>query len=181
MASAAPVGAHGIESSLERLSVLAPDSFTAPGRAAPPQTAAAPKASPPKRRPARTPQADTLQLESRFSSGEPAQSATVRLVPPQGEAIVLGQTNAEGQLRFQLPRQAGSDWELQVDAGPGHRDYLELNESLMDGAATRQVPAESRSPLARMLGQTQRSHLLVGLTGAGLGVAGLLTISRRRR
>jgi hypothetical protein len=32
-----------------------------------------------------------------------------------------------------------------------------------------------------MLGQTQRSHLLVGLTGAGLGVAGLLTISRRRR
>jgi nickel transport protein len=193
--SATPVRAHGIESRLEKLSVLNPDTFTAPAKPATAKPATAKpstskpttskpstaKSSSAKRLPAKTPQADTLQLQSRFSSGEPAQSATVRLVPPQGEAIVLGQTNAEGQLRFQLPRQAGSDWELQVDAGPGHRDYLELNESLMDAGATLSVPAVNRSPLARKLAQPQRSHMLVGLTGAGLGMAGLLSVSRRRR
>jgi nickel transport protein len=193
--SAPPVRAHGIESRLQKLSVLNPDTFTAPTKpdtanrstskpsTSKPSTARPSKGKPSsaKRLPAKTPQADTLQLQSRFSSGEPAQSATVRLVPPEGEAIVLGQTNAEGRLRFQLPRQAGSDWELQVDAGPGHRDYLELNESLMDAGATLSMPAVTRSPLARKLARPQRSHLLVGLTGAGLGMAGLLSFSRRRR
>jgi nickel transport protein len=113
----------------------------------------------------------------------------VRIVPPQGEAIVLGQTNAEGQLQFQLPRQAGSDWELQVDAGPGHRDYLELNDTLVDAAANlpaTAAPALGRSNLARQLGQPQRwfdqrSQLLVGVTSVGLGAAGLLSFTRRRR
>lgn len=165
MAAGLPVLAHGIESSLERLAPLSSGAFTAP--------AGNPKAQTPPR------QRDTLQLHSRFSSGEPAQSATVRLVPPDGEAIEVGQTDAEGQLRFQLPRQAGADWELQVDAGPGHRDYLELSDGLIDGAATGPVPAVRRSPLARK--RDQRVQLLVGLTGAGLGAAGLLRVSRRRR
>jgi len=142
------VRAHAIESSLERLSSLNGASFA-------------------------TASNDGLQLESRFSTGEPAQSATVRLVSPQGEAIVLGQTNAEGKLQFELPLHTATDWELQVDAGPGHRDYLELNPTLM-------------GPLARKLAQpqrslAQRSHLLVGLTGMGLGAAGLLGLNRRRR
>jgi nickel transport protein len=152
MAPAAPVQAHAIESSLERLSDL---------------------------------NAPTLQLESRFSTGEPAGNAAVRLVPPQGESIVLGQTNPEGQLQFHLPRQASTDWELQVDAGPGHRDYLELDDSLMGTAAADSSPPARRSPLARAHNQahawlSQRSHLLVGLTGMGLGAASLLRLSRRR-
>jgi nickel transport protein len=175
MASTTPVRAHGIESSLETLSPLSAGSFTGPAKAS--------------RASAKRIPSDTLQLESRFSSGEPAQSATVRLVPPQGEAIVLGQTNAEGQLQFQLPSQAGSDWELQVDAGPGHRDYLELSENLMDAAASlpaTAAPALVRSSLVRKVGQPQRwldqrSQLLVGLTSVGLGAAGLLSSTRRRR
>jgi nickel transport protein len=138
---ATPTRAHGIESSLERLSLL---------------------------------KSDTFQLESRFSSGEPAQSATVRVVSPQGDAIEVGQTNGEGQLRFQLPRQAGSDWEVQVDAGPGHRDYLEL-----DSGAQSTAPARRLTQPQRWL--DQRTHLLVGLTGAGLGAAGLLRLRRRQR
>ncbi len=137
----APVRAHGIESSLERLSLL---------------------------------KSDTFQLESRFSSGEPAQSATVRVVSPQGEAIEVGQTNGEGQLKFQLPRQAGSDWEVQVDAGPGHRDYLEL-----DSGALSTAPARRLQQPQRWL--DQRTQLVVGLTGVGLGAAGVLRLRRRQR
>lgn len=161
LASPGPLQAHGIESSLERVSLLAnPARATGskPGRA----------------------QAGTFQLESRFSTGEPARSATVRLVPPQGDAIELGQTDAQGQLQFQVPRQAESDWEVQVDAGPGHRDYLELQES--QGGVT----AALTKPDARRLAWLQRwpgqpSQLLVGLTGVGLGAVGLLGLSRRRR
>jgi nickel transport protein len=70
---------------------------------------------------------NTLRLESRFGNGEPASNAAVRLVPPSGgTGIEIGYTDARGQLRFQLPGAAGGDWELQVDRGPGHRDYLEL-------------------------------------------------------
>ncbi|MFZ9947186.1 MAG: hypothetical protein ACO3FN_08975, partial [Vulcanococcus sp.] len=69
---------------------------------------------------------DSLVLESRFSNGEPTSDALVRLVAPDGEAIDLGRTNAQGQLSFALPSQANGAWELQVDGGPGHRDYLEM-------------------------------------------------------
>jgi nickel transport protein len=137
----APVRAHGIESSLERLSLL---------------------------------KSDTFQLESRFSSGEPAQSATVRVVSPQGEAIEVGQTNGEGQLKFQLPRQAGSDWEVQVDAGPGHRDYLELDPGALSTAPARRLQQPERW-------LDQRTQLVVGLTGVGLGAAGVLRLRRRQR
>jgi nickel transport protein len=67
------------------------------------------------------------RLESHFSSGLPAREASVRMVSPDGSAsVALGETNAEGRLTFTLPAQARADWEVQVDAGPGHRDYIEL-------------------------------------------------------
>ena len=69
---------------------------------------------------------NSLVLESRFSNGEPTSDAVVRLVAPDGESLELGRTNAEGQLSFALPKQANGEWELQVDGGPGHRDYLEM-------------------------------------------------------
>ena len=69
---------------------------------------------------------DSLMLQSQFSNGEPTSDAVVRLVAPDGQAVELGRTNAEGQLSFALPKQANGDWELQVDGGPGHRDYLEM-------------------------------------------------------
>jgi len=70
---------------------------------------------------------DALVLESRFSTGEPVVGAHVRLVPPGGGAgVELGQIDARGQLSFNLPKQADGTWELQVDGGPGHRDFLDL-------------------------------------------------------
>ena len=69
---------------------------------------------------------DQLVLDSRFGNGEPADDAVVRLVPPGGTPIEVGRTDANGQLRFSLPRGSNAAWEVQVDKGPGHRDYLEL-------------------------------------------------------
>lgn len=104
------------------------------------------------------------QLESRFSSGVPARDAAVRMVSPDGVASVdLGHTNAEGQLTFRLPAQARADWEVQVDAGPGHRDYIEIpgsTPSTLHGQAT---PAFN--PLRRTLGSLGAVALLGTIAG----------------
>jgi len=101
------------------------------------------------------------QLESRFSSGVPAQDAAVRMVSPTGDASVeLGHTNAQGQLTFTLPAQARADWEVQVDAGPGHRDYVELPATAPDSLHSQAAPA------SHALARTLHSLGAVALLGA---------------
>lgn len=133
-------GAHGIQSSLERLGHLTANS--------------------------------PYQLETRFSSGQPAMDASVRMVSPDGTAAVeLGHTNAEGQLTFNLPAQARADWEVQVDAGPGHRDYIEL-----PGATP--IPRQSQAAQSlQPLALTIRPLGAVAMLGA---MAGLLLHRPRR-
>ncbi|MEB3255959.1 MAG: hypothetical protein VKJ05_06185 [Synechococcaceae cyanobacterium] len=108
---------------------------------------------------------DRMRLQSSFSSGQPVVAAAVRLVPPNGaRPLELGRTDSDGQLTFTLPRQARPDWELQVDGGPGHRDYLEL-----PGVTARAVP-----PAAGLgeFGHASRQLGLVALIGS-LGLGGL--------
>lgn len=70
-----------------------------------------------------------LELASHFSTGLPARDASVRLIPVQGGTpIELGRTDADGRLAFALPQGIGRDAEIQVDAGAGHRDWIELSE-----------------------------------------------------
>ena len=104
-------------------------------------------------------------LASSFSTGVPVADATVKLVPPGGTPIALGRTDTRGQLNFQLPAGAGSDWEIQVDGGPGHRDYLELPKGAVRPAATtfKVQPQHSPNPPNRLL-----TPLL------GLGIVGAL-------
>jgi len=67
-----------------------------------------------------------LVLQSQFSTGEPTQDALVRLISPDGSSQELGRTDASGRLSFALPQGSQGSFELQVDGGPGHRDYLEM-------------------------------------------------------
>jgi nickel transport protein len=104
----------------------------------------------------------SYQLQSDFSSGLPASEATVRLVSPDGTAAVdLGETDADGRLTFSMPARARADWEVQVDAGPGHRDYIELPGSAPDGLQG-QVHRSMR-PLARTLGAVALLGTMAGL------------------
>lgn len=155
-----PARAHAIESSLEHLSSQT-ERFAA-----------------------------ELELNSRFSTGEPVDAATVRLLPPEGPGIDLGRTDADGRLRFALPDDAAADWELQVDAGPGHRDYLGLAEgSAMPPLEASPTPpaALRRTALGRLLAhrpggvqQPLLGSLAKGGVMVGLGAAGALLLARRR-
>lgn len=118
---------------------------------------------------------DQLVLDSRFGNGEPADDAVVRLVPPNGEPIEVGRTDASGQLRFQLPSNATSAWELQVDRGPGHRDYLEL-----PGAAPALSSSASISFARQRLAPSQGLALL-GLSAVAGVLGGVLSWRRGGR
>ena len=68
-----------------------------------------------------------LELTSSFSTGEPVEGAVVRLLQADGTpGEELGRIDAEGRLQMTLPELADGLVDLQVDGGPGHRDYLTL-------------------------------------------------------
>ncbi len=68
-----------------------------------------------------------LELTSSFSTGEPVEGAVVRLLQADGSAgEELGTIDADGRLQLQLPAVDDGLVDLQVDGGPGHRDYLTL-------------------------------------------------------
>lgn len=110
----------------------------------------------------------SIALTSSFSTGAPVADASVRIVPPGGSPIALGRTDARGQLNFQLPAGARADWEVQVDGGPGHRDYLELPKDAVRPVATSLLlpPQRSPQPPSRLL----HSLLGLGLVGALAGL-----------
>lgn len=117
---------------------------------------------------------DQLVLDSRFGNGEPAADAVVRLIPPGGTPIEVGRTDASGQLRFRLPQNATASWEVQVDQGPGHRDYLELPAA---EASPSSLPSRTRlSSAAPGTALSGLAPLLLGLCAVGglLGWTGLL-------
>jgi nickel transport protein len=114
---------------------------------------------------------DQLLLQSHFSSGQPTADAVVRLVPPGGQAVEVGRTDSRGQLSFALPSSASGDWELQVDGGPGHRDYLEMpvkaGQAQLDQLSEHEHPINGRG-------------WLLGFGGVG-AAAMLLGLQRIRR
>ena len=62
---------------------------------------------------------------SKFSTGEPVKGAFIRLLDENGaNAIELGKLNEKGSLVLKLPGIYEGSIDLQVDGGPGHRDYL---------------------------------------------------------
>lgn len=112
-------------------------------------------------------------VESHFSSGLPARDAMVRLLPPDGgSAIELGRTDASGRLGFALPAGADDRWEVQVDAGSGHRDWIELGED-----SRRAGPQASRPRNGVRLHPDLALSSLAGLTLFG----GLAVFEQRRR
>ena len=137
-----PVHAHGIESSLEWISGL--------------------KGSR---------KSEKLEVLSRFSTGLPASDATVRWFPVEGgPSIELGRTGADGRLTFVLPPKARSGGEIQVDAGPGHRDYLELSDAEPTGSAKSPATHDPTQPLRQAWSrQVSAALIVIGMVG-GIGL-----------
>ena len=107
-----------------------------------------------------------LELESSFSSGEPVSNAEVRLLSHDGErTIPLGSTDTDGRFSATLPELDSNNWDLVIDGGIGHRDYLGLDEDMEISAGSR------RSLMVAM----------ASLLSATLAVTGSISYGQRQR
>ena len=71
----------------------------------------------------------SINLRTSFSSGEPLAHAPVRLESHDGDrSIELGATDADGRFTGELPALDSDAWDVVIDGGIGHRDYLGLDE-----------------------------------------------------
>ena len=71
----------------------------------------------------------SIKLRTSFSSGEPLAHAPVRLESHDGDrSIELGATDADGRFTGELPALDSDAWDVVIDGGIGHRDYLGLDE-----------------------------------------------------
>ena len=127
-----------------------------------------------------------LLLQSNFGKGEPAQAALVSLVPPGGQPIPVGRTNSKGQLSFALPRDAHGEWDVQVDGGPGHRDYLSLPVTKGHADLNRISDGPRPSPFAWLSAGLSHANpaspwILVGTVGGLMGGFFTLLLGRHRR
>ena len=115
-----------------------------------------------------------LQLHSSFSTGDAAAGATVRLLQADGSpGEELGQMDANGVLTLTLPALQQGVLDVQIDGGPGHRDYLSL--PMREGVV--QIDAVSQ-------GETTSPGWLALLGGAGAGAGlygGTVLVGRVRR
>ena len=68
-----------------------------------------------------------LELSSSFSNGLPTKNAVVRVLKADGTpGRELGRTDSAGKLILNIQDLRDGVVDLQIDGGPGHRDYLEL-------------------------------------------------------
>jgi len=115
-----------------------------------------------------------LQLHSSFSTGDAAAGATVRLLQADGSpGEELGQMDANGVLSLTLPALQQGVVDVQIDGGPGQRDYLSL--PMREGVV--QIDAVSQ-------GETASPGWLALLGGAGAGAGlygGTVLVGRVRR
>ena len=123
-----------------------------------------------------------LLLQSNFGNGQPAEAALVTLVPPGGQPIPMGRTNSKGQLSFALPSDANGEWDLQVDGGPGHRDYISLPINKGQADLNRMSDGHRPSPLEWLSASNLASAwILVGAVGGFIGGGTALLLGRHRR
>ena len=71
--------------------------------------------------------ASNLILKASYSNGQLAKNAIVKLTDPSsGFTKEIGRTNHGGELVLEIENFGNGLLELQIDDGPGHRDYLQL-------------------------------------------------------
>ena len=107
----------------------------------------------------------SLELQSHFSTGTPVEGAVVRVLEANGApGRELGRMDQQGKLSLSLPDMQEGTLDLQVDAGPGHRDYLML--PIRSGKVKlEEVVSQPKTPHPSWFLASTGSPLLLGLAG----------------
>jgi len=97
-----------------------------------------------------------VELEAYYDDDTPARQARIRVIGAGGTIVAEGKTDAAGNWSFARP--AAGKYEVQIDAGAGHRKVVAL--SVPDDAT---APRVSEGPAREEFTRSPWPRLLVGL------------------
>ncbi len=87
-------------------------------------------------------EADNIYVEGYFVDGKAAQNSKVQVLGPNGDLLLEGTTDNQGQLRFPVPQH--TDLKIIVNAGMGHQaDFLLLASDMNDVEPVKAAPLKS--------------------------------------
>jgi nickel transport protein len=112
---------------------------------------------------------DTVHLESKLSGGKKVKAGKIIVTDPQGNELVRGTTNAQGEFSFKVPKK--TDLKIIMLTGTGHRAewLIPVGEIEMPAAEKKQI--QDKSPPIQ--------NIIIGL-GCILGLAGIAAYIHRR-
>lgn len=106
-----------------------------------------------------------LELSSQFSTGTPVEGAVVRVLDANGKpGKELGRMDQQGTISLTLPSMQDGTLDLQIDGGPGHRDYL-LLPIRAGKVKLEEVVIKPNYPRANWAFASTGSPILLGLAG----------------
>jgi nickel transport protein len=84
---------------------------------------------------------DTVFVEGRFSGGKMVKSGEVVVMDSQGERLVTGQTNDQGEFSFKIPKR--TDLRILLIAGQGHQGEWNIHAAEMENLPLTKTSQES--------------------------------------
>jgi hypothetical protein len=113
---------------------------------------------------------DTVYVESKFSGGKKVKAGKIIVTDPQGNELVKGTTNGQGEFSFKVPKK--TDLKIVLLAGTGHRAewIIPASEIEMPAAGKKPVPEES----------TTFKGIIIGI-GCIFGLTAVVAYIRKRK
>jgi nickel transport protein len=112
---------------------------------------------------------DTVHVESKFSDGKKVKTGKIIVTDPQGNALVKGTTNGQGEFSFKVPKK--TDLKIIMFTDTGHRAEWIIPVSEIDMPAAEKKQIQKKSPTVE--------DIIIGL-GCILGLAGIAAYIHRR-
>jgi len=117
---------------------------------------------------------DTVFVESKFAAGRKVSGGKIIVTDSKGVQLLTGETNAQGEFSFKIPRK--TELKIILEAGMGHRAEWTIPESEMEAVspaadmlpAKSQVIKESAAPGDQRSDEPPAASLSVHSTGPSL-------------
>jgi len=113
---------------------------------------------------------DTVYVESKFSGGRRVKQGKIIVTDPQGNELITGTTDENGEFSFKVPKK--SELKVVLLAGTGHRGEWTI------AAGEIEMPAAEKKPAPRERVGVKR--IIIGL-GCIFALTGIAAYLRRRK
>ncbi|MEE9496422.1 MAG: hypothetical protein V3V39_07830, partial [Desulfobacterales bacterium] len=113
---------------------------------------------------------DTVYVESKFSGGKKVKAGKIIVTDPQGNELVKGTTNDQGEFSFKVPKKV--DLKIVLLAGAGHRAEWTIPVTEIEMPAAEKPPVPEKGPPVK--------GIFIGI-GCILGLVGVAAYIHRRR